>query len=197
MSRVVPVVLFSAVLAMMASIQTKSEAQTVSGIPDYFFSTWTVNRDCTEAHAGRGSGHTLPGSQFSVVRSESSDGVSYSLQPVDKPGLSWSRGWKSVKLEYRAGTPLSSIPADFECIPGEEASQPFLAQSGFAVSAEPYYGQEHWYGTVQIHGQKHHLLIFPRNVQGADSAAIVLIDADAGGNLQLDTDGTIIVENKR
>ena len=194
MSRVVPVLLFSTALSLMASIQTKSEAQTPSGVPEYFFSTWTVNRDCTEAHAGSG-GHTIPGSQFRVAQSQTADGVTYTLQTLDKPGLRWSKGWKSVKLEYRAGTPLKSIPADFECVPGEEASQPFLAQSGFSVSAEPYYGQQHWYGTVQIHGQKHHLLIFPRNVKGADSAVILLIDADAGDNMQLDTDGTIISEN--
>ncbi len=194
MSRVAPILLFSTALSLMASIQTKSEAQTVSGIPDYFFSTWTVNRDCTEAHAGTG-GHTLPGSQFRVARSASRDGVTYTLQAIDQPGLRWSSGWKNVTLEYRAGTPMKTIAADFECIPGEEASHPFLAESGFAVSAEPYYGEEHWYGTVWIHGQKHHLLIFPRNVKGADSAAIVLIDADAGDNLQLDTGGTIIVEN--
>jgi hypothetical protein len=194
MSRVAPVLLFSTALSLMASIQTRSEAQTPSGIPNYFFNTWTVNRDCTEVHAGSG-GHALPGSQFRVVRAPTADGVTYTLQALDKPGLRWSSGWKSVKLEYRAGTPLKSIPADFECVPGEEASSPFLAQSGFSVSAEPYYGQEHWYGSVQIHGEKHHLLIFPRNVKGADSAAIVLIDADAGGNLQLDTDGTIIVED--
>jgi hypothetical protein len=154
-----------------------------------------VDRDCTEAHAGTTSGHTLPGSQFRVSRTSSGDGVSYTFQSLDKPGLRWTNGWKKVKLEYRAGTPMKSIPADFECVPGEEASQPFLAQSNFGVSAEPYYGQEHWYGTVQIHGEKHHLLIFPRNTQGAESAAILLIDADAGGNLQLDTNGTIISEN--
>jgi hypothetical protein len=194
MSRVVPVLLFSTALALVASIQTRSEAQTASQIPDYFFSDWTVNRDCTEVHAGTG-GHTLPGNQFRVTRTSSEDGVSYALEPLESTGHLWTRGWKSVKLEYRAGAPMNAIPADFECIPGEEASSPFLAQTGFAVSAEPYYGYQHWYGTVNIHGQKHHLLIFPRNVQGASSAAIVLIDADAGGNLQLDTDGTIIVQN--
>jgi hypothetical protein len=146
-------------------------------------------------HAGSG-GHTLPGSQFRVVRTPNAyGGVNYTLQTLDKPGLRWASGWRNVKLEYRAGTPLKTIPADFECVPGEEASQPFLAQSGFSVSAEPYYGEEHWYGTVKIHGEKHHLLIFPRNTKGADSAAILLIDADAGDNMQLDTDGTIIVEN--
>jgi hypothetical protein len=195
MSRIAPVLLFSTALSLMASIQTKSEAQVGIRPPAYFFNTWTVNRDCTEAHAGNG-GHTLPGSQFRVVSAPNADGsVTYKLQALDKPGLRWSRGWRNVTLEYRAGTQLKAIPADMECVKGEEASQPFLAQSGFAVSAEPYYGEAHWYGTVQIHGEKHHLLIFPRNVKGADSAAIVLIDADAGDNLQLDTGGTIIVEN--
>ena len=195
MSRVAPVLLFSTALSLMASIQTKTEAQTVSGPPAYFFSTWKVNRDCTEVHAGSG-GHTIPGSQFRVVRAPNAyGGVTYTLQAIDKPGLRWSSGWKNVQLVYRAGTPLKSIPADFECVKGEEASSPFLAQSGFSVGPEPFYGQEHWYGKVRIHGQTHHLLIFPRNVTGTDSAAILLIDADASGNMQLDTDGTIISEN--
>jgi hypothetical protein len=194
MSRVVPVLLFSTALALVASIQTKSVAQTGSSIPDYFFSAWTVNRDCTEAHAGTG-GHTLPGNQFRVTRTATDDGVSYSLEPLDRPSHLWSAGWKKVKLEYRPGARMSAVPADFECIPGEEASSPFLAESGFSVSAEPYYGYEHWYGTVTIHGEKHHLLIFPRNTRGSSSAVVMLIDADAGDNLQLDTGGIIIVEN--
>jgi hypothetical protein len=192
MPRVVPVLLFSTALALLASIQTRSEAQTAPGIPDQFFSTWTVERDCTEAHSTI-NGHTLPGAQFRVTRA-SSDGT-YALEAIDKPGLRWSDGWRNVKLEYRPGTLLKSIPADFDCIPGAEASQPFLAQSGFSVSPEPYYAEAHWYGSVMIHGEKHHLLIFPRVTRGQDSAAILLIDADAGDNLQLDTGGTIIVQN--
>ncbi|MBX5463428.1 MAG: hypothetical protein IRZ28_20340 [Steroidobacteraceae bacterium] len=194
MSRIAPVVLFSTALCIMSAVQPRTEAHTASGIPDYFFSTWTVNRDCTEAHAGA-RGHTIPGQQFRITRSSSDGGITYGLETVDKPGMRWSAGWKTVKLEYRAGARMTTLPADFECIPGEEASSPFLGQSGFAVSGEPYYPYEHWYGTVTLHGQKHHLLIFPRNTKGPSSAAIVLIDADASGNLQLDTDGTIIVEN--
>lgn len=196
MARAVPVLLFSTALSLMASIQTRSIAQGASGIPDYFFGTWSVSRDCTEAHAGSSGRHTLPGSQFRVVPQAGADGATtYALQAVDKPGLRWSKGWKSVQLEYRAGPALKSIPADFECVPGEEASSPFLAQSGFSVSAEPYYAEAHWVGHVKIHGEDHHLLIFPRNVKGADSAVMLLIDADAGDNLQLDTGGTIISEN--
>ncbi len=41
---------------------------------------------------------------------------------------------------------------------------------------------------------KHHVLIFPQNVQPVPaSAAIVLIDEDAAGNMQLDGNGTIII----
>lgn len=190
-SRTVPLVLFSAALCAMAAIQPKpAKADTV---PDYFFNSWTVNRDCTEAHAGGLAGHTIPGLKFQVK--PRSNGA-YSLVPVDTGAGRWTSGWKGVTLEYRAGSPMASIPADMECVPGQEASSSFLAQSGFRVSAEPYYPYEHWYGQVTIHGEKHHLLIFPRNTQGGPAdAAIVLIDADAAGNLQLDGNGTIIIEH--
>lgn len=189
-SRSLPLVLFSTALCVMAAMQSKPAK--ADNVPAYFFSSWTVNRDCTEAHAGGIVGHTIPGLKFGVK--QQTDGT-YSLAPVDNSAGRWSRGWKGVKLEYRAGSPMASIPADMECVPGQEASSSFLAQSGFAVSAEPYYPYEHWYGQVTIHGEKHHLLIFPRNVQqGPADAAIVLIDVDAAGNMQLDNNGTIIIE---
>lgn len=194
MSRVVPVLLFSTALSLMSAVQTRSIAQTASSVPEYFFGTWTVARDCTEAHAGSGR-HTVPGAQYRIVRS-TVDGVpTYSLQGVDKPGFRWPRGWKNVTLEYRAGPALQTIPADFECIPGEEENSAFLAQSGFSVSPEPYYAEAHWVGKVQIHGETHHVLVFPRNLHGPESAVMLLIDADAGDNLQLDTGGTMISEN--
>ena len=189
--RTVPLVLFSTALCVMAAIQPKpARADTV---PAYFFNSWTVNRDCTEAHAGGLPGHTIPGLQFQVKQRAAG---TYTLVPVDNNAGRWSRGWKGVTLEYRAGSPMASIPADMECVPGQEASSSFLAQSGYRVSAEPYYPYEHWYGQVTIHGEKHHLLIFPRNVQqGPADAAIVLIDADASSNVQLDGNGTIIIEH--
>jgi hypothetical protein len=190
-TRAVPLVLFSTALCVMAAIQSKPAK--ADNVPAYFLSSWTVNRDCTEAHASTTlPGHTIPGLQFQV-RAQA-DGT-YTLVPVDNSAGRWGRGWKNVKLEYRAGSRMTSIPADMECVPGQEASSSFLAQSGFAVSAEPYYPYEHWYGSVTIHGEKHHLLIFPRNVQGPSSAAVVLIDADASSNVQLDGNGTIIVEH--
>jgi hypothetical protein len=188
-ARAVPLFLFSTALCVMAAVQPRlAKADTV---PDYFLKSWTVDRDCTEVHAGVISGHTTPGLQFQVV--QDADGT-FTLKPADNAAGQWSRGWQDVKLEYRAGTPMRAIPADMECVPGQEASSPFLAQSGFASSAEPYYGYEHWYGQVTIHGEKHHLLIFPSNSQGLSSAAIVLIDVDAAGTLQLDQNGTIIIE---
>jgi hypothetical protein len=190
-SRTLPLVLFSTALCVMAAIQPK--AAKADTVPGYFFSSWTVNRDCTEAHAGTSGGHTIPGLQFQVKTQ--ADGT-YTLVPVDTSAGRWNRGWKGVKVEYRAGAPMAAIPADMECVPGQEASSSFLAQSGFAVSAEPYYPYEHWYGQVTIHGEKHHLLIFPRNVQqGPVDAAVVLIDVDAAGNLQLDGNGTIIIQH--
>jgi hypothetical protein len=189
-SRAVPLVLFSTALCVMAAIESKPvKADT---IPSYFLSTWTVDRDCTEAHASTTiHGHTVPGLQLRVRREADS---SYTLVPVNNSAGTWSSGW-GVKVEYRAGAKMATIPADMECVPGQEESSPFLAQAGFAVSAEPYYPYEHWYGTVTLHGDKHHVLIFPQNVaQGPASAAIVLIDEDAAGNMQLDSNGTIIIE---
>ena len=58
-----------------------------------------------------------------------------------------------------------------------------------------YYGFENWYGKVAIHGEEHHLLIFPRNTKGPNSAVVVLIDAGNASSLQLDHNGTIIVED--
>jgi hypothetical protein len=188
-SRALPLVLFSTALTVMAAIQPKTaKADTV---PGYFFNSWTVNRDCTEAHAGVNRGHTIPGTSFTVK--PQADGT-YTLVPVDTSAGRWNRTWKNVSLEYRAGSQMASIPADMECVPGQEASSSFLAQSGYAVSAEPYYPYEHWYGQVTIHGEKHHLLIFPRAGEQGVSAAVVLIDSDASGNLQLDNNGTIIIE---
>jgi hypothetical protein len=193
MSRAVPLFLFSTALCVMASVQPK--AAHASTIPDYFFKVWTISRDCTEQHAGIAGGHTIPQLQFRVSRN-TVDGITYALQPVNNARIGrWSAGWNNVKLEYRAGTKMASIPADMECVPGQEASSSFLGQSGFRSSAEPYYGYEHWYGKVNIHGEDHHLLIFPRNTKGPSSAVIVLIDAGNSGNLQLDHNGTILVED--
>ncbi len=98
-----------------------------------------------------------------------------------------------MKLSYRAGTADElDLPRTWS-VPGQEESQPFLAQSGFASSAEPYYGYEHWYGEVTIHGAKHHLLIFPRAYPAVRRSCWWM--STPSGNLQLDHNGTIIIEN--
>src|SRR5262245_33988732 len=116
-SRTLPLVLFSAALCAMAAIESKpAMAETV---PSYFFNSWTVARDCTEAHAGTKGGHTIPGTQLQVRKI--ADG-SYTLVPQDTYAGRWARGWRNIKLEYRAGAQMAAIPADMECVPGQEES---------------------------------------------------------------------------
>ena len=162
-------------------------------IPSYFFSQWTVTANCTEAHAGPAT-RVQPGLQFKIASQPAADGT-YSLQAINAAGQQWSSAWNGVKLEYRAGTPMSTVPADFECAAGSEvssaSSSPFLAMSGYVQTAEPYYAQEHWYGLVKIHGQLEHVLIFPRAATGDKSAIIVLQSANASSNISLDDNGVI------
>src|SRR5262245_58541321 len=114
-TRAVPLVLFSTALCLMSAIQSKPAK--ADNVPAYFLNSWTVNRDCTEAHAGTRTGHTIPGLQFQVK--PSADGT-YTLVPIDNTAGRWARGWRSVKLEYRTGAQMASIPADMECVPGQE-----------------------------------------------------------------------------
>lgn len=162
-----------------------------AAIPDYFFKEWTISRDCSEQHAGP-EGHVGTGLKFRISReSRSADGQTYALEAFDDIQRIWPGNWKQLRLEFRPGTRLERLPADFECVPGESASSPFLAMSGYSIGAEPWYEYEHWYGLVEIHGEAHHVLIFPRSVDGASSAVIVLQDADAGDSIKLDHNGTI------
>jgi len=90
---------------------------------------------------------------------------------------------------------MTNIPADFVCIPASHRARGSWAMSNYTQSAEPYYPYEHWYALGTLHGEPHHFLIFPRNVVGTDSAIIVLLDAGASGNVQLDQDGSIHTGN--
>jgi len=192
MSRVLRLVLFFvAQLLVAGGVAPRVQAQEVDGIPAYFFSTWTISADCSEASATP-VGHVQTGLQFAIDRSSATaDGQAFKLRPLDKGQRRWSGGWRSLKLEYRAGSKMSRVPADFDCVPGAESTSPFLAMSGYSVSAEPWYEYEHWYGLTRIHGQLHHVLIFPRDATGPDSVIIVLQDADASDNIKLDHDGAI------
>lgn len=186
-------ILSIAASCLTMAITTSAPAQTASQIPDYFFSEWRITRDCTEAHATT-TGHTTPGLKLRVARkSASPDGLSYRLEVLNERNKTWRAGWSNIRLEYRAGTPMRVQPADFTCIPGEEASSPFLAMGGYAISAEPYYEYEHWYGRATIHGQLHHVLIFPR-AGSTEGPVIVLHDAENATGISLDHDGIIHTE---
>jgi hypothetical protein len=86
---------------------------------------------------------------------------------------------------------MTTLPADFECIPGQEATSPFLAMSNYAQATEPYYEQAHWYGLARIHGQLEHVLIFPRSSTQGPSAVIVLQSVNASNAVELDDNGII------
>lgn len=158
-------------------------------IPDYFFKEWTVSKNCTEAHAGLGAQADV-GLKFRVTRETAADG-SYVFQAIDNATSKWAANWDGLRLEYRPGTKLTSVPADFECIPGQEASSPFLAMSGFAQATEPYYEPEHFYGIARINGELEHILIFPRNSSTGPAAIIVIQSVNAPGSVKLDSDGVI------
>lgn len=165
-----------------------------ASIPAYFFKEWTVTANCTEASAGPAA-QVAAGLKFSVsAKSQGADGT-YILTTTDSAAQKWAAAWNGIKLQYRAGTPMTTVPADFECIAGAEsqsaAASPFLAMSGYVQSAEPQYAQEHWYGLATIHGQLEHVLIFPRAAQGDKSAIVVLQSASTSSTVQLDDNGVI------
>jgi hypothetical protein len=183
------------VLAFAAVCVGATNTSHADSIPDYFFNEWSISKDCSEQHAGP-AGHVQTGLRFRIDRSSLSDsGTTYALKALDIDRKAWPGNWKKVTLEYRAGTKMSVIPADFECIPGEEVSNPFLALAHYSQTAEPWYEHEHWYGILLIHNEPHHLLIFPRDLEGESSALILLQDVDAGGTIKLDHNGLIHSEN--
>jgi hypothetical protein len=179
--------------SLSPTIQSAAQAQSAA-IPSYFFNHWTVQSNCIEQGFDPAE-QTQVGLQFAMSpASLTADGLSYAFQPINSAAQAWPDGWAELTLQYRAGTQMTTVPADFACIPGESTSA-LLANSSFTQSAEPYYEYEHWYGLGALHGEPHHFLIFPRNVKGADGVIIILLDAGAGGTVQLDQNGTIHGEN--
>jgi hypothetical protein len=194
MLRIGALLLSISALFATAAIPSLVQAQTTT-VPAYFFSQWTVQSNCIEQGFDPAE-QTQVGLQFTLSpASLMADGLSYAFQPINSATQSWPDGWSELTVQYRAGTQMTKIPADFACIPGQPSSSALLAMSNFTQSAEPYYEYEHWYGLGTLHGEPHHFLIFPRNVVGADSAIIVILDAGADANVQLDQDGTIHSEN--
>ncbi len=177
------------VLGLAAAAPTQA-----AEIPKYFFKEWTITSNCTEAHAGLAA-RVQAGLKFRISKDTAAEDGTYTLQALNVGQQKWATAWNGLKLEYRAGTKLTTVPADFECNAGAEATSPFLAMSGYVQSAEPYYGEQHWYGLATIHGQLEHVLIFPRDVSGEKSAIIVLQSASAPTDIQLDDNGVIISRN--
>jgi hypothetical protein len=177
-----------AVQCLFAALAGTTQAQAAQ-IPGYFFSEWTVAKNCTEQHAGLAA-RVETGLKFRVVR-DNSQADGYVLQALDNGQSKWAANWNGMQLEYRPGTRLTTVPADFECIPGQESSSPFLAMSGFAQATEPYFQPEHWYGIARIHGQLEHVLIFPRDSGNGPTAIVMIESVNSPSSIQLDDDGVL------
>ena len=194
MLRIGALLLSISALFAFAAAPSPLQAQT-SNIPAYFFGHWQVQSNCIEQGFSPAE-QTQVGLQYAMsATSIAADGLSYTFQVINSSTQAWPDGWSDLTLQYRPGVPMTNVPADFACIPGEPSSSALLAMSNYTQSAEPYYEYEHWYGLGTLHGEPHHFLIFPRNVVGADSAIIILLDAGASGSVQLDQDGSIHSEN--
>jgi hypothetical protein len=159
-------------------------------IPEYFFKEWTVANNCTEQHAGLAA-QVAAGLKFKISADTLAADGSYVFEAEDVGQQHWAANWNGMKLEYRAGTEMKTLPADFECIPGQEATSPFLAMSNYAQASEPYYEHRHWYGLAKIHGQMEHILIFPRNAATGPTAVILMESVNSPGTVQLDDNGVL------
>ena len=182
-------ILASAIAPCLVGALAGTPAQ-AGTIPGYFFKEWTVSKNCTEQHAGLAA-TVQSGLKFKITRDAQTADGSYVFQAEDTGQQHWAANWNGMKLEYRAGTEMKTLPADFECIPGQEASSPFLAMSNYAQATEPFYEQAHWYGIAKIRGQLEHVLIFPRNASSGPSAVIIMASVNSATTVQLDTDGVI------
>jgi hypothetical protein len=169
---------------------TAAPARAADAIPGYFFKEWTVTKNCTEQHAGLAA-RVAAGLKLKISPDNTSADGSYVIEADDVGASHWAANWNGMKLQYRPGTSMQTLPADFECIPGQEASSPFLAMSNYAQSTEPYYEQAHWYGLTKIHGQLEHVLIFPRNSSSGPAAVVVMQSVASPGIVRLDDNGVI------
>ena len=197
MSRKLSLTAFAAAQCLIAGLVATVPAR-AAVIPSYFFSQWTVTANCTEANAGPAA-RVQPGLQFKIASDTPTADGSYALETINAAGQQWATEWNGMKLQYRPGTPMTTVPADFTCVAGSEASSaassPFLAMSGYVQTAEPQYAQQHWYGLAKIHGQMEHVLIFPRPAKGDNSAIIVLQSASSSSYVVLDDGGVVNSRN--
>jgi hypothetical protein len=180
-----------ATLCLISGLAATAPAHAAQ-IPDYFFKQWTVAANCAEQHAGLAA-RVATGLKFTVGPDSTKQG-GYVFVAQNSAQQHWAPNWNGMKLEYRAGPKMTTVPADFECIPGQESTSPFLSMSGYAQSSEPYYEQQHWYGIATIQGQREHVLIFPRSGAGGPSAIIVMQSVNSPSTVQLDDNGVIHTE---
>src|SRR5579864_2383192 len=163
-------ILASAIAPCLVGALAGTPAQ-AGTIPDYFFKEWTVSKNCTEQHAGLAAS-VQTGLKFKISADTVTADGSYVFQAEDTAQQQWAANWNGMKLVYRPGTTMTTVPADFVCIPGQEATSPFLAMSNYAQATEPYYEQAHWYGIATIRGEREHVLIFPRNASNGGPSAV-------------------------
>jgi hypothetical protein len=193
MIRKFPLTVFAAAQCVIAALTTSAPAQAAQAIPHYFFNKWTVTSNCTEANAGPAV-RVGKGLQFKIVNNPGTNGA-YTLQAINGAGQQWASEWNGLQLHYRAGSKMSAIPADFECVAGAEASStsasPLLAMSGYVQTVEPQYEAQHWYGLAKIHGQFEHVLIFPLPSKTGDTSAIIVMESATAGSVVLDDGGVI------
>jgi hypothetical protein len=193
MTRKFPLAAFAAAQCLIAALAATVPAQAAPAIPQYFFSQWTVTSNCTETNAGPAA-RVQAGLQFKIANHPTANGT-YTLQAINSAGQQWSSDWNGLQLHYRAGSKMTAIPADFECVAGAEASSasasPLLAMSGYIQAVEPQYEQQHWYGLAKIHGQFEHVLIFPLATKTGGTSAIIVLESATAGSVVLDDGGVI------
>lgn len=182
--------LFSAVAVQCLVAAFAATPARAATIPAYFFAEWTVSKNCTEQHAGLAA-RVQTGLKFKISADSLTADGSYVVQAENTGALRWAANWNGIRLQYRPGTSMSTLPADFECIPGQEATSPFLAMSNYAQATEPYYEQAHWYGIARIRGQLEHVLVFARDSSTGPRAVIVLQSVTSPGSVQLDDNGVL------
>jgi len=187
MSRKLALPLALAAQFCLAGLTANSPANAAGGIPDYFFREWTVSKNCVEAHAGLAA-RVQAGLKFKIAAGQNGG---YVFVAEDAGSSHWAANWNGLQLVYRPGTQMTSLPADFECIPGQEATSPFLAMSGYAQATEPYYEPAHFYGLAKIHGELEHVLVFLVEKSTGPTAIIVMQSVNTPGSIKLDSDGVI------
>jgi len=159
-------------------------------IPSYFFNNWSIDTNCVEVDDANSADHAATGLKFRIQAASANENNTYAFEMITDGTSTWTIPWTDLRLIYRPGTQMTSVPADFACVPGATPTSPLLAMSNYQQTPEPQFEYEHWYGLVNINGEPHHVLIFPRAASGSSNVVIVL-EAATADSVQLDTGGTI------